>query len=65
MDKRELINRVAGVTDQPVWLAGEMVEAMLGEIQIARNKGETVVIRGFSESKVSRKARPQTALRRL
>jgi nucleoid DNA-binding protein len=64
MDKKELSRRVAGVTDQPLWLAGMLVDATLGEIQIAKNKGETVVIRGFSESKGSRNPRPQTAPRR-
>lgn len=64
LDKKELSRRVAGVTDQPLWLAGMLVDATLGEIRIARNKGEQVVIQGFSDRRPSGKPPRQRAQRR-
>lgn len=64
LDKKELSRRVAAISDQPLWLAGMMVDVTLGEIKIARKKGERVVIQGFSDSHPSVKPQPQPALRR-
>ena len=64
MDKKELSRRVAGVTDQPLWLARMLVDATLGEIRIARNKGERVVVQGFSDPYPTVKPQPRPALRR-
>lgn len=47
MSRQELVRRVAAVTDSPRWLAYEMVEVALAEIQRASNRGEGVGIRGI------------------